>query len=316
MPPCALAVFDDASPSLVASSTRAPASAAPERGLQPGAAGADHEHVAALLGHADRLVACALWTCGGTRPSGRAPAPGRGLRRCGPGGSCSFTGSPGMRANGTRPRPGSRARTASSRSKHAGTGAASGSRPTSRPRRSSSTPRSGSSGSSSRPPWGRPVARRPDRAPARCSPARHSCAVSSLPRQHRHGIPAAPRSCGGWFATWPLPFPSQEEALAFFGGDTLLGRTFGRASWSGATTRTLARVRLRCPARCPHARRTSASHWDAWAGIRCPALVVRAAAGVSPQEVRRMAELLPGTRPRRDRGCRPRPAPGSACPLA
>ena len=97
-----------------------------------------------------------------------------------------------------------------------------------------------------------------------------------------------------WFAAWPLPFPSQEDALAFFGGDTLWAHT-----WTGGLER---RTDGLWPAFEPSVlldaltRANEREHWAAWAGIRCPALVVRAAAGVSPEEARRMAELLPGSR--------------------
>jgi pimeloyl-ACP methyl ester carboxylesterase len=97
-----------------------------------------------------------------------------------------------------------------------------------------------------------------------------------------------------WLATWPLPFPSREEALVFFGGDTLWSRT-----WTGGLERRDGGL---WPAFEPEvlldtlAQANAREHWDDWADVRCPALVVRAAGGVSPDETRRMAELLPHTR--------------------
>ncbi len=114
--------------------------------------------------------------------------------------------------------------------------------------------------------------------------------AEATPAQDPGGVEIVRR----WFATWPLPFPSREEALAFFGGDTLWSRT-----WTGGLER---RADGLWPAFEPGvlldalAQANEREHWDAWAEIRCPVLVVRAAGGVSPEETTRMAELLPDTR--------------------
>ena len=107
-----------------------------------------------------------------------------------------------------------------------------------------------------------------------------------------------------WFAAWPLPFPSEREALAFFGGDTLRAR-----AWCAGLER---RADGLWPAFEPEVlldalgRANEREHWDDWARIRCPALVVRAADGVPAAEVQRMADALPGTTRGRDRGRRAR----------
>jgi len=105
--------------------------------------------------------------------------------------------------------------------------------------------------------------------------------------------PEAPGAVRSWFAAWPLPFPSEREALAFFGGDTLRSRTWcagleRRADglWPAFDAEVLLDVLGRA---------NEHEHWDDWARIRCPALVVRAADGVPAAEVQRMADALPGT---------------------
>lgn len=97
-----------------------------------------------------------------------------------------------------------------------------------------------------------------------------------------------------WFASWPVPFPSEAEALAFFGGDTLRAQTW-RAGleqrsdglWPAFEPDVLLAVLAESQAR---------SYWDEWASIRCPVLVVRADDGAPRDAVRRMAGRLPGAR--------------------
>ena len=96
-----------------------------------------------------------------------------------------------------------------------------------------------------------------------------------------------------WLAAWPLPFPSEREALTFFGGDTLRSR-----AWCAGLER---RADGLWPAFEPEVlldalgQANDLEHWEDWARIRCPALVVRAADGVPAAEVQRMADALPGT---------------------
>jgi pimeloyl-ACP methyl ester carboxylesterase len=95
-----------------------------------------------------------------------------------------------------------------------------------------------------------------------------------------------------WLATWPVPFPSERAALTFFGGDTVRSR-----AWCGGLER---RAGGFWPAFEPGvlidalAQANERDHWDDWARIRCPALVVRAADGVSAADAQRMADALPG----------------------
>jgi pimeloyl-ACP methyl ester carboxylesterase len=107
------------------------------------------------------------------------------------------------------------------------------------------------------------------------------------------GDPEAVDAVRRWLASWPVPFPSAGEALAFFGGDTLWARTW----CAGLEERTDGRW----PAFEPDvlvaalAESQAQSYWAEWASIRCPALAVRAAGGAPREELSRMAELLPGT---------------------
>ncbi len=106
--------------------------------------------------------------------------------------------------------------------------------------------------------------------------------------------PAGVAAVERWFATWPLPFPSTGRALDFFGGDSLRARTWcagleqrGDGLWPAFEPRVLLAALAQANER---------DHWAAWARIRCPALVVRAADGVPRAEAVRMVELLPGAR--------------------
>jgi pimeloyl-ACP methyl ester carboxylesterase len=106
------------------------------------------------------------------------------------------------------------------------------------------------------------------------------------------GDPEAVGVVRRWFASWPVPFPSREHALAFFGGDTLWARTWcagldERAGglWPAFEPEVLLAALAESQAR---------SYWDEWASIRCrPVLVVRAADGAPREEAERMAGLLP-----------------------
>jgi pimeloyl-ACP methyl ester carboxylesterase len=95
-----------------------------------------------------------------------------------------------------------------------------------------------------------------------------------------------------WLASWPLPFPSAEHALAFFGGDTLWARAWrdGLEPCAGGLRPAFeAEVLLDALEQA-----NANGYWDEWAGVRCPALVVRASEGAPRDQVQRMVDLLPG----------------------
>ncbi len=105
--------------------------------------------------------------------------------------------------------------------------------------------------------------------------------------------PEAHAVVGDWLRSWPVPFPSREAALAFFGGDSLC---------SGAWTKGLdvrpdglwPRFDVDAMLACLDG--GARSYWDEWAAIRCPTLIVRAEHGLSEETASRMQELLPGSR--------------------
>ena len=92
---------------------------------------------------------------------------------------------------------------------------------------------------------------------------------------------------------WPVPFASQEAAVAFFGGPGLRAEAWAAGlqardgEWwprfdIGVLVRTL-REAVRRP------------QWDQWARIRCPVLVVRGHAGrIPPADAHAMVDALGG----------------------
>jgi pimeloyl-ACP methyl ester carboxylesterase len=95
-----------------------------------------------------------------------------------------------------------------------------------------------------------------------------------------------------WLSAWPLPFPSEGAARAFFGGDTLRSR-----AWCAGLERRADGLRPAFEAEVildALAQANEAEYWDDWASIRCPVLVVRAAGGTPAADAQRMRAALPG----------------------
>jgi pimeloyl-ACP methyl ester carboxylesterase len=91
--------------------------------------------------------------------------------------------------------------------------------------------------------------------------------------------PEAPASVEAWLRSWPVPFASRQDALAFF-GDT----TWGRAWTDGLERRDgglgpAFDVDVMVAALAETAER---SFWDEWRRATCPTLVVRAGDGGIP----------------------------------
>jgi pimeloyl-ACP methyl ester carboxylesterase len=112
--------------------------------------------------------------------------------------------------------------------------------------------------------------------------------AEATPASDREAVASVRR----WLASWPLPFPTSDHAQAFFGGDTLRARAWSAGLeqrrdglWPAFEPAVLLAALAGAEAR---------SHWDEWASIRCPVLVVRAADGAPSGETRRMLDLLPG----------------------
>jgi pimeloyl-ACP methyl ester carboxylesterase len=98
--------------------------------------------------------------------------------------------------------------------------------------------------------------------------------------------PGAPATVAAWLRSWPVPFASRDDALAFF-GDT----TWGRA-WAGGLDR---REDGMWPAFdidvmvASLAETSQYDHWNEWRRVSCPTLVVHAGDhGVPAELVERM----------------------------
>ncbi len=105
--------------------------------------------------------------------------------------------------------------------------------------------------------------------------------------------PSAQGVVGDWLRSWPVPFPSRKAALEFFGGDSL----WARAWTDGLDVRTdglWPRFDVDAMVACLDG--VAQSHWDEWAAVRCPTLIVRAENGLSVATASYMQELLPGSR--------------------
>jgi len=111
---------------------------------------------------------------------------------------------------------------------------------------------------------------------------------------------ADPRGVGAkrvrsWLEGWPVPFPSREEAVAFFGGPSLYAH-----AWSAGLQRReegwWPRFDVEVMERTLR-EGTRRDHWSEWERIACPALVVRAGEGYnSAEDLQAMAARLPGAR--------------------
>lgn len=96
-----------------------------------------------------------------------------------------------------------------------------------------------------------------------------------------------------WLASWPVPFPSRDEAIEFFGGGPvgagwaagLEERTDG---WWPRFSRALMVRSIR--------ELSLRSSWPDWKQVRCPTLVIMAESGMfSAEHAREMADARPGT---------------------
>jgi pimeloyl-ACP methyl ester carboxylesterase len=94
-----------------------------------------------------------------------------------------------------------------------------------------------------------------------------------------------------WLASWPVPFPADAHALAFFGGDTLFAR-----AWTAGLERRDDGLHPAFDADVlldALAQATARDWWAEWSTIRCPTLIVRALDGAPRDEVEKMLALQP-----------------------
>jgi pimeloyl-ACP methyl ester carboxylesterase len=100
------------------------------------------------------------------------------------------------------------------------------------------------------------------------------------------------RACLG---SWPLPFPSREDAAHFFGGETVAARAWAagleerdRGLWPAFDAEVVVRTLAECVDR---------DYWSEWTSIEAPTLIVRAERGwISAAEVEEMRTRLPRSR--------------------
>ena len=106
--------------------------------------------------------------------------------------------------------------------------------------------------------------------------------------------PEASGRVQAWLKAWPVPFTSCEQAIKFFGGNSLRAQVWA----SGLERRNDGfwprfEVSVMLAALNEIAFR---SYWDEWALIRCPVLVVQARGAVRTRNTQRMVELVPHSR--------------------
>lgn len=93
-----------------------------------------------------------------------------------------------------------------------------------------------------------------------------------------------------WLESWPVPFPSREAALAFFGDDTLWGAWTAGLAVAADGLRPRFDIEVMIASLEELAER---DYWKEWSGVRCRTLVVRAENGVPREAALRMIQLQP-----------------------
>lgn len=112
--------------------------------------------------------------------------------------------------------------------------------------------------------------------------------------------PETPSKIGAWLDSWPNPFPTREDAVAFFGGATLGqgwadGLEEHHDGWRPRFERD-----VMVDALSENAER---SYWPEWARIHCPILLVLARSSIiTPPDVDRMLGRQPDIRAMSVRG--------------
>jgi pimeloyl-ACP methyl ester carboxylesterase len=101
--------------------------------------------------------------------------------------------------------------------------------------------------------------------------------------------PGAEPEARAWLDSWPVPFPEEESAVRFFGGDSVRARAWAGGLdaredglWPRFDRNTLLQA----------LRESSSDHWDAWSSIRSPVLIVRGEHAMAADEAHAMAAQL------------------------
>jgi len=107
--------------------------------------------------------------------------------------------------------------------------------------------------------------------------------------------PEVAEQIADYFDSWPLPFPSEEAAVTFFGGESLRARAWARnlvAGPDGLEPAFDADVLVAAIAGA-----LERDHWDAWRALAVPTLLVRGATGeLSAEEAAAMSGAVPSAR--------------------
>jgi pimeloyl-ACP methyl ester carboxylesterase len=104
--------------------------------------------------------------------------------------------------------------------------------------------------------------------------------------------PDLPAQIGSYFSSWPVPFPSHDAAVEFFGGDGLRAR-----AWAGNLVAGPDGLRPAFDVDVLVATMAAAvarSYWEEWRGLTVPTLLVRGEEGeVSRADAEEMAASSP-----------------------
>jgi len=105
--------------------------------------------------------------------------------------------------------------------------------------------------------------------------------------------PEVAEQIADYFDSWPLPFPSHEAAVTFFGGESLRARAWARNlvdTPDGLQPAFDADVLVAAIGEA-----LARDHWDDWRALAVPTLLVRGEEGeLSPAEAAAMVDAIPG----------------------
>ncbi|MFM9445364.1 alpha/beta fold hydrolase [Streptomyces acidiscabies] len=91
------------------------------------------------------------------------------------------------------------------------------------------------------------------------------------------GTPDLPDNIATWLDSWPVPFPSYQSAVTFFGHDSWADSLTWRPDGTGHPR--IDRRTMLAAVQEPATR----DYWPEWTQLRCPTLVVRGAHGTMPE---------------------------------
>jgi pimeloyl-ACP methyl ester carboxylesterase len=104
--------------------------------------------------------------------------------------------------------------------------------------------------------------------------------------------PEVAQQIADYFDTWPVPFPSEEAAVAFFGGESLRARAWARnllTTPNGLQPAFDADVLVAAIGEA-----LARDYWDEWRALAVPTLLVRGEEGeLSPTDAAAMTDAVP-----------------------